>query len=222
MPITTIDLKVGLFGDSDVGKSTLLHYLQTNTILEHKSTTIGVDYASKEYEHEYSKTTNNKLKVKYQIWDTAGQERYNSIILKYYSVHIPIFMFDVSDEHSFVNVKKWINNYSQSSRYTPIKKYCIGNKIDLQHRINENDIEELCYKNNMIYFENSNTIKNNIHSIFNTITDDIATLYYNNYKWCDSIKINTHKQPNTLTLTVLNTRRNFNRNTPGNTLRCCY
>ena len=175
---TVIDLKVGLFGDSDVGKSTLLYYLQTNTILEHKSTTIGVDYASKEYEHQF-KNCNNKLTVKYQIWDTAGQERYNSIISKYYSVHIPIFMFDISDKNSFNNLNKWINNYNQNSRYKPIKKYCIGNKIDLENKIDEKDIEDLCYKNNMIYFENSNTIKNNINSIFNIITADMAKLYYN-------------------------------------------
>jgi len=217
MPNIIIDLKVGLFGDSDVGKSTLLHYLQTNTILEYKSMTIGVDYASKEYEW-VGNNSSNKLKVKYQIWDTAGQERYNSIISKYYSVHIPIFMFDVSDKQSFINVNKWINDYDQNSRYKPIKKYCIGNKTDLQNKINEKDIEDLCYKNNMIYFENSNTIKNNINSIFNIITTDMATLYYNKYEWCDSVNINTYDKKNKIqTLIVLDENENklFNR------LNCC-
>tara|TARA_B100001059_G_C17824677_1_gene580610 strand:- start:823 stop:1488 length:666 start_codon:yes stop_codon:yes gene_type:complete len=218
---TIIDLKVGLFGDSDVGKSTLLYYLQTNTILEQKSTTIGVDYASKEYEHQF-KNSNDKLIVKYQIWDTAGQERYNSIISKYYSVHIPIFMFDISDKNSFNNLNKWINNYNQNSRYKPIKKYCIGNKIDLQNKIDEKDIEDLCYKNNMIYFENSNTIKNNINSIFNMITNDMATLYNNNYNWCDSVKINKYNKKNKIQkLIVLDVNKNYDNNL-FNKLNCCY
>ena len=214
---TVIDLKVGLFGDSDVGKSTLLYYLQTNTILEHKSTTIGVDYASKEYEHQF-KNCNNKLTVKYQIWDTAGQERYNSIISKYYSVHIPIFMFDVSDKQSFNNLNKWIKDYNKNSRYKPIKKYCIGNKIDLENKINEKNIEDLCYKNNMIYFENSNTIKNNINSIFNIITADMAKLYYNKYEWCESVNINTFDNKNKIQTSIV---LDINKNN-DNKLNCCY
>lgn len=178
-----IELKVGLFGESNVGKTTLIYYLENNKVLYNKITTIGVDYCSKVYKRD-------NLNIKLQIWDTAGQERYNSIITKYYTVHIPIFIFDVSDESSFNNISNWINNYEKHSRFLPIKKYCIGNKIDLNKIICNDKIEDLCYKNNMIYFENyTNTNKSNIHCIFERIIDDIYKLYKNNYDWPESIKI---------------------------------
>mgnify|MGYP004008952365 FL=1 len=138
----------GLYGDSDVGKSTLITYLQTNKFKPTKDITIGVDYYTAEY--NIQNTT-----IKFQIWDTAGQERYNSIITKYYTVNVPIFMFDVSSIDSFNNLDKWIKRYHENKRYDPILLHCIGNKTDLGHKIESTDIVDFCENNNLQYHENS-------------------------------------------------------------------
>ena len=53
--MTTINVKVGLYGDSDVGKSTLITYLQTNNFKSTKDITIGVDYYTEEVDIKNTK-----------------------------------------------------------------------------------------------------------------------------------------------------------------------
>lgn len=46
--------------------------------------------------------------MKLQIWDTAGQERYRTITTAYYRGAMGfIIMFDLTNEDSFLAVKKW-------------------------------------------------------------------------------------------------------------------
>jgi small GTP-binding protein len=171
--MSIINVKIGLYGDSDVGKSTLISYLQTNKFQKTKDITIGVDYFTIEY------TINDNIKVKFQIWDTAGQERYNSIIEKYYSVNIPIFMFDVSDKTSFDHLHKWINQYNEYKRYEATFIYCIGNKTDLGYNIAPSIIDEFCDEYNVLYEDNSYINNYNIDNIFRKISNQIYELYKN-------------------------------------------
>jgi small GTP-binding protein len=168
----TINLKVGLYGDSDVGKSTLITYLQTNKYQQTKDMTIGVDYFTTQY-------IINDVTIKFQIWDTAGQERYNSIISKYYSVNIPIFMFDVSNIDSFNNLSKWLKQYNYNKRYESIYMYCIGNKTDLDYTMSSSQINDLCLKHNLTFKSNSYVNDNNISKILGDISENIYRLYTN-------------------------------------------
>ena len=168
-----INVKMGLYGDSNVGKSTLIHYLQTNQFKKTKDITIGVDYYTQEYEV-------NNTTIKFQIWDTAGQERYNSIITKYYTVNVPIFMFDVSNIDSFYNIQKWIDKYQAHKRYDPTFLYCIGNKTDLGHVMQISSISKLCKDNNLIYEENSYINNYRIDTILDKISNKIYNLYKTN------------------------------------------
>ena len=167
-----IIIKIGLFGDADVGKSTVAYYLQNNTVNKNKSLTIGVDFVSKEVRIDNNNFDNKQI-IKYQIWDTAGQELYNSIIEKYYSVNIPIFIFDVSNIESFEHIAKWLDNFNRLTRYPPIKKYLIGNKTDLPQKVSSIEISNFCKINNLEYFENSTLHNNNIDFVFNNITEFI-------------------------------------------------
>ena len=172
-----INIKLGLFGDSDVGKSTIAHFLQTNRISQDKALTIGVDYMSKEY------SVASDVNVKFQIWDTAGQERYNSIINKYYTVSIPVFIFDLSDKNTFEHIYEWYNQYMKNSRYKPIDIYLIGNKTDLKYNDDPEftkEIKNFSIINNMKYFENSSIKDKKINEIFKTIANNVYTLYKTN------------------------------------------
>ncbi len=48
--------------------------------------------------------------VALQLWDTAGQERYRSITKNYFRKADGIMLlYDVTNEHSFLNVREWIS-----------------------------------------------------------------------------------------------------------------
>ena len=50
-------------------------------------------------------------KIKLQIWDTAGQERFRTITTAYYRGAMGIMLvYDITNEKSFDNIKKFINS----------------------------------------------------------------------------------------------------------------
>ena len=64
--------KVILIGDSNVGKSSIIHRYWDDRFKEPGKTIIGWDFKSKTIEIDGET-------IKLQIWDTAGQERFRSL-----------------------------------------------------------------------------------------------------------------------------------------------
>ncbi len=167
--MNTIKVKIGLFGDTNVGKTSIFNIINNASNHTDTHTTIGVDFIIKNYKI-------NNTTIKLHIWDTAGQERYNSIIKPYYNVDIPIFIFDMNDNNSFNNLNRWINNVDRYNNYTTIAKYLIGNKSDLECCVPYSNINELIIKHNLQYYVNSNLIKTNIIQIMYNIVNNIYKL----------------------------------------------
>ena len=86
-----IYVKIGLFGDSSVGKTTIINLFKNPECdINLFTSTIGVDYALKSYNYE-------KYIIKLQIWDTTGVERFQSITQSYYrNLFCPIFFFSLN------------------------------------------------------------------------------------------------------------------------------
>eukprot|EP00775_Hariotina_reticulata_P003290 gene3290-3567_t len=69
--------------------------------------------------------------IKLQIWDTAGQERFLLVWKKYYrQVDGIIVMYDVTDQFSFTQAKKWLDDTDMPAK-EDISKLLVGNKSDL-------------------------------------------------------------------------------------------
>ncbi len=66
-----------LFGNSNVGKSCIMHQFLKREFKEKIDPTIGVDLGSKII------NIDDKV-LKLQIWDTAGQENYRCITTSYF------------------------------------------------------------------------------------------------------------------------------------------
>lgn len=164
--MNTIKVKIGLFGDTNVGKTSIFNIINNSSNFSETKSTIGVDFIIKNY-------TVNNSNIKLLIWDTAGQERYNSIIKPYYNVDIPIYIFDMNNEKSFISLNKWISNVNLYNRNKTIVKYLIGNKSDLETKVSYTKINELVIKYNLQYFVNSNLIKTSINQIMDTIVNNI-------------------------------------------------
>lgn len=116
--------KIILLGDPAVGKTSLLLRYMKNKFLDNYKTTIGVDFMTKSIQFE----ENN---VKIILWDVAGQGKFASFRNFYYSgSNYVIFVHDITNKQSFLNLPSWIKDYKRQMKYI---RFCvIGNKLDLK------------------------------------------------------------------------------------------
>jgi len=116
--------KILLLGDSGVGKTCLLLRFCDDFFTPSLVATMGIDLKIK-----HVNLDNRTWKV--QIWDTAGQERFRTLTRAYYKgAQGLLLVYDVTDETSFTNVRRWIRNIElHANQDVPI--VLVGNKSDL-------------------------------------------------------------------------------------------
>lgn len=114
-----------------------------NTFPMSFASTIGVDIKIKMINikgaicHSYFALLHRRVgqKVKLQIWDTAGQERFKTLTSNVYrGVHGLMLVYDVSDEFSFANVRKWMMHLDKHTDSKTVR-ILIGNKVDSENRV---------------------------------------------------------------------------------------
>ncbi|XP_039616605.1 ras-related protein Rab-19 isoform X1 [Polypterus senegalus] len=116
--------KIVLIGDSNVGKTCVVHRFKSGIFAEKQQNTIGVDFTVRTLEIEGKK-------VKMQVWDTAGQERFRTITQSYYrSAHGAIIAYDITRRATFDSVPHWIHEVEKYGAANVVL-ILIGNKSDL-------------------------------------------------------------------------------------------
>ena len=164
--MTEINIKLILVGDSEVGKSTILLNYTENYFCEEMMATIGLE--------NKVKTINIRgLKAKLQIWDTAGQEKFSSLTKGFFrNTDGILLVFDLTNNKSFNNIKKWINEVENNSD-NKTKKILVGNKVDMKDNIqvSKNDIDNLCKKKKIKYIEVSGKNNTNVNEAFETLVN---------------------------------------------------
>lgn len=115
--------KTVVIGKSGVGKTTFLVRFLENKFVK-QNTTVGIDLQTKEVAY-------NGNKFKLELWDTAGQERYHTIVKNYFNLSkVACVVFDLTDEDSLDDAKKWMEELTQRCSYD-LPKLLLGNKCDL-------------------------------------------------------------------------------------------
>ena len=146
-------ISISLFGESNVGKTCICGvFLNLEFQSEHLST-VGIEKMNSIIEIETGET------IKLKLWDTAGQERFHSISLNSLkNSQAAIVVFDLTNRESFEKVPEWVSQIRDFSKKCPIGLF--GNKSDIKNdEISQEEIENLCQNENLIYFETS--AKNN-------------------------------------------------------------
>ena len=165
--MSKISIKIGLLGNSSVGKSSLIKRFVEDKFDDNYMSTIGVDYFDK-------KININDKEIKLVIQDTSGEERFRSIARSYYkNVDGIIFVFDVTNSESFFEgIKYWLIECDKEvEKY---KKILVGNKIDLSKDmqiINKETIVKYAEGKQMKYFETSAKVGTNVEQIFRELAE---------------------------------------------------
>ena len=136
-------LKILIIGDSNVGKTSILLQYTSNFFQETHIATIGVEFKLKEIMLD-------NIEYKLNIWDTAGQERFKAITKSFFKAADGIvFVYDVTNKPSFVNIKNWIKD--AESKANDFKIIIVGNKIDF------NDSREVSFEEGKNFAKKKNS-----------------------------------------------------------------
>ncbi|XP_076863235.1 ras-related protein Rab-19 isoform X2 [Brachyhypopomus gauderio] len=117
--------KIIFIGDSNVGKTCVIHSFRSGEFGEKHQNTIGVDFTV------HTMDIDGK-KVKMQVWDTAGQERFRTITQSYYrSAHGAVIAYDLTRRSTFDSLPHWIQAVELYGAANVVF-VLIGNKCDLE------------------------------------------------------------------------------------------
>ena len=154
--------KLILGGDGAVGKTSMVHRFVENTFATDYKSTIGTSIMKKECKFEGLESI-----VRFVIWDLAGQAQFKRVRQSYLAnAEAGILVYDVTNRHSFENIKNWHNEIKKAS--PSISLTLVGNKIDLT---NDRDVSfeegtELAKKLDLSYAETSAKTGENINDSF--------------------------------------------------------
>ena len=166
--------KLILIGDSNTGKTSLINRFVNDSFEDKFITTIGVDFLMKQIVFD------EETVIKLQIWDTAGMEKYKNITSAYYrGAHGALVVFDLTNEESFRNVKKWVDNYCQLNVEGTENVYIIGNKVDLMEErvVKQDEINEYVGNNGFKYTETSAKTGQGVNDIFYDFVRNLANKF---------------------------------------------
>lgn len=163
-------LKIMIIGNSGVGKSSMMLRYTDDVYVKQAIPTIGVDFRIRTIEYK-------KKIYKLQIWDTAGQERFKTITTSYYKgAQGIIIVYDVSDEESFNNLDKWINECKKFANHN-VKIILAANKTDIhesKHKITTQMGMDFAKIHGYKFVETSAKNNNGIDNVFKEMIVEIT------------------------------------------------
>ncbi|KAF9801733.1 hypothetical protein SFRURICE_014887 [Spodoptera frugiperda] len=107
--------KLLVLGDSNVGKTCIVHRYCDERYYDIYISTIGIDFKQKIINLD-------GVPIKLQIWDTAGQERFRTLTTAYYRGAMGIIlMYDITNLESFNHLSYWLRNIQEYASPDVIK-----------------------------------------------------------------------------------------------------
>jgi small GTP-binding protein len=158
--------KVVFLGSSGVGKTSIVCRFIRNEFDKDYSPTVGIDFFTKPLQ-VLGQTVN------LQIWDTAGQERFASLIPSYIrESSIAVITYDVSVPASFEEAKEW-HTKAQEERGRDVRCIFVGNKTDLERRVNAEDVTTFAQQHGIQEIETCAKTGQNVQRLFKMISESV-------------------------------------------------
>ena len=185
--------KFTLLGMYGAGKTSIIDRYIENIFNEETRIINGIDYKIKIINFD------NKL-IKLYLWEPERCcRRYESIPFGYEirGAHGLIFIYDLTDIESFKNIQNIINRYKQIDKkmINQVCKILVGNKCDKPGKcVSEQDVKNLCDKNNMTFFEVSAKNNINVNEVFETMIRQVLNTVKRNSAYTKGISLNYNRQ----------------------------
>ena len=175
--------KVILCGDASVGKTSLLAQYVDGKFSEEYQQTIGANFLIKEID---LRKIIDKLDIKNPIlrkdikekgfklyfWDIGGQHD-KLFSTEYYFVQAvgAIVVFSLNHIESFENLDFWFGKIKELSGDVPL--IVVGNKKDLDRKVDKETIEKKLKEFGIKYFETSAKLNENVDKAFESLSVEI-------------------------------------------------
>lgn len=161
-----IKIKIGIFGESHVGKTTLVHSFMKKKIKKSYST----DHPELFNLNVTLTVEGEELYINAKIFDTPGQERYSAIVSQYFEgLDAIIIVYDVSNVGSFEKIETWVNKIKEQLDDSKLIIYLVGNKIDLERRISNGEGAKKANEYNYEFQETSAKEGINVQELFESL-----------------------------------------------------
>jgi small GTP-binding protein len=148
-----------IVGDASVGKSSIISRFHKSTFNSGQDATIGATFCN----HMLNVAS---TEAKLQIWDTSGQELYRSITRSYYrDSSCAIVVCDLTKPATFDSITDWIKDIKRLGPEN-CKIIIVGNKVDLERKVSEDDLRELSERMDCPFFETSAMTGEHIREVF--------------------------------------------------------
>ena len=165
-------IKIGLLGDTKVGKTAICNSFSGNEFSQDILDTIGTDKFEKKVKLK------NEEEIKLVFYDTAGVERFRPAVFDALrKIQGIILVFDLGKKETFEHLDNWLKMIKDKI-YDPFI-ILFGNKADLDKdkwEITPEEVNKFAKNKHLAYFEISAKTGKGINEGFSYITNKI----YNN------------------------------------------
>ena len=160
-------------GDCGVGKSSIINRFINNAFDENISSTVGINFSKKEM------TLSKKDKIILKLVDITGQEKFRALTRSYFkNAEAVLFVFSMNDKNTFDTIADWIKLFKENNRREEaIPKYLVGNKNDLEIKVEQNLIDELVQVFNIPFISISAKDNKSIDKLFEEVGNKLYLGY---------------------------------------------
>lgn len=156
-------MKLPLFGDAGVGKSSLAKQLCENDFSSDYDATRGSSFFSK-------KITIKEQQIKALIFDLGGQKRFFSLDKDYWNgANCALAIFDLTRQKTFQTLKGWLEEFREENPDAPV--LIAGNKKDLDdlRAVSKKEGKQLAENYNTNYMEISAKTGEGVKNVFKKV-----------------------------------------------------
>lgn len=164
--------KIIVFGDANVGKTTLTRRLKFNRFKGNLRKTIGVDFLTKTFFVD-------SLSITLQVWDFSGEDRFRDLFSMWLiGASGGVLMYDITNYDSLTHIDNWLEIVYKNYKHEDFPITLVGGKSDLtgQRQVFKEVGMEVAKRKGFSFSECSSKTGNNVFELFQQLTEKVYLL----------------------------------------------